>query len=130
MSIPQQEGQLLEAVYDDGPVEDGFGRRIEGYMVPINCENSGARCQPSTYAERVFVKELVEGGTITLNSPGVKAADKPVEFLLAHFGTKVPQSSTELSLVMAKPSEACTPLENDVRGTHQHDLYILLSPQL
>ena len=32
VSIPQQEGQLLEAVYDDGPFleEDGFGRVIEG----------------------------------------------------------------------------------------------------
>ena len=43
MSISQQEGQLLEVFYDDGPEEGGFGRAMEGYIVPINCENSGAR---------------------------------------------------------------------------------------
>jgi hypothetical protein len=42
-SMSQQEGALLEAFYDEGPEENGFGRRMEGYMVPINCEHSGAR---------------------------------------------------------------------------------------
>ncbi len=43
LSISQQEGQLLEVFYDDGPMSDGLGRVMEGYIVPINCENSGAR---------------------------------------------------------------------------------------
>lgn len=42
-SISQQEGGLLEAFYDEGPAEGGFGRLIEGYMIPINCENSGSK---------------------------------------------------------------------------------------
>jgi len=121
VSIPQQEGQLLEAVYDDGPFGgDGFGRVIEGYMVPINCENSSARCQPSTYEERTFVKGLNEGGTLTVisgeTSTSLAEADLPLEYLLAHFGTKVPDSSTHMELAMSKPVEACTTIENDVKG--------------
>jgi hypothetical protein len=42
-SISQQEGSLLEAFYDEGPQEAGFGRLMEGYMIPINCENSGSK---------------------------------------------------------------------------------------
>lgn len=60
-SIAQQEGQLLEQIYDEGPAEGGFGRKIEGYIVPINCENSGAKCVPATYEERRAVANLVEG---------------------------------------------------------------------
>ena len=45
------------------PPEGGFGRKLEGYVVPINCENSGARCVPATYEERRAVAGLVEGGT-------------------------------------------------------------------
>lgn len=60
-SVAQQEGLLLEAVYDEGPPEDGFGRKLEGYIVPINCENSGAKCVPATFEERRQVKHLVEG---------------------------------------------------------------------
>lgn len=60
-SIAQQEGMLLEAIYDDGPMENGFGRKLEGYVVPINCENSGARCVPATYAERKQVANMIEG---------------------------------------------------------------------
>lgn len=67
-SIAQQEGQLLEAVYDEGPAEGGFGRRMEGYIVPINCENSGARCVPATYEERRAVANLVEGKMCLLRS--------------------------------------------------------------
>lgn len=92
-SIPQAEGQLLETVYDDGPSDDGFGRRLEGYIVPINCENSGARCVPATYDERKSIKSLIEGGVISItNSDGVptlKSSDLPIEYLLAHFGAKV-----------------------------------------
>jgi len=119
-SIPQQEGQLLEAVYDEGPFEDGFGRLIEGYVVPINCENSGARCQAATFAERKFVSELNEGGTLSIissgNSKALESKDLPLEYLLAHFGTKVPHESFNFELAMSKPAEACTVVENDVKG--------------
>jgi hypothetical protein len=94
--MPQLEGLLLEASYDDGPFgEDGFGRRLEGYIVPINCENSGARCLPATFQERRQVANLVEGGTVVIHTPiegggkGLKDSDLPIEYLLAHFGTKV-----------------------------------------
>lgn len=42
-SISQQEGGLIEAFYDEGPSEGGFGRYMDGFMVPINCEVSGSR---------------------------------------------------------------------------------------
>ena len=120
-SIAQQEGQLLEAVYDDGPAEGGFGRKLEGYIVPINCEKSGAKCNPATYEERKQVSNLVEGGTIAIQRQGdatatEEGADFPIEYLLAHFGTKAPDSSVNLPVVVAKPAEACSPIENDVRG--------------
>jgi hypothetical protein len=62
-SIAQLEGLLLESIYDEGPVDvkTGFGRKLEGYVVPINCENSGARCVPATYQERREVASLIEG---------------------------------------------------------------------
>ena len=63
-SIAQQEGVLLESVYDEGPGENGFGRLLQGYVVPINCENSGARCVPATYEERKNVATLIEGITL------------------------------------------------------------------
>ena len=120
VSIPQQEGQLLEAVYDEGPAEGGFGRLLEGYMVPINCENSGARCQGSTFQERQWVRELVEGGTVHVHpsatSKELSKEETPIEYLLAHFGTKVQHSDVNLPLVISKPSEACSPLETDVKG--------------
>jgi len=99
-SIPQPEGQLLEAVYDEGPPDVqpsdglpgpghvGLGRRMEGYIVPINCENGGAKCVPATYDERKQVANLTEGGFVRLASP-LGEGDLPVEYLLAHFGTKV-----------------------------------------
>jgi hypothetical protein len=121
VSIPQQEGQLLEAVYDEGPAEGGFGRVIEGYVVPINCENSGARCQPATYEERRWVKEIGEGGTLQVHpagdiSKGPKESELPLEYLLAHFGTKVQHSDIKLPLVLSKPIEGCDPIESDVKG--------------
>lgn len=117
-SIAQQEGLLLEAVYDEGPSEDGFGRKMEGYIVPINCENSGARCVPATYEERRNVANLIEGGTVDIvkGGSGLKPTDVPIEYLLAHFGTKVPHSSSHMQVTVAKPAEACGPLENDVKG--------------
>lgn len=104
-----------------GPAEGGFGRIIEGYMVPINCENSGARCQAATYEERVNINQLVEGGTIRVhpsaNSKDLSAAETPIEYLLAHFGTKVQHSDVKIPLTISKPSEACSALESDVKGT-------------
>jgi len=121
-SIAQQEGVLLESVYDEGPGENGFGRLLQGYVVPINCENSGARCVPATYEERNNVATLIEGGTlrITANdgtpSLSMKPADLPIEYLLAHFGSKVTHENSSMSIVVAKPAEACSSIENDVRG--------------
>jgi hypothetical protein len=101
MSISQQEGSLLESFYDDSVKKlqnDNIDYHnvpiLEGYMVPINCENSGARCVPATYEERARIKELVEGGTISIrnDNPKVKPLPDthfPMEYLLAHFGTKV-----------------------------------------
>eukprot|EP01038_Epipyxis_sp_PR26KG_P014922 gene14922-20071_t len=97
-SIPQAEGQLIETLYDDSPNKSndnvtGFGRLMEGYIVPINCENSGARCVPATYQERREVANLIEGGTIVLKKPdqtiiSLKPEEQPIEYLLGHFGTK------------------------------------------
>jgi hypothetical protein len=119
-SIAQQEGQLLEAVYDDGPQEGGFGRKLEGYIVPINCEKSGARCNAATFEERAHISNLVEGGTLRVYRKGDNTPqagkDYPIEYLLAHFGTKVLHENISLPIVVAKPAEACAPLENDVRG--------------
>ncbi len=119
VSIPQQEGQLLESIYDDGPSDGGFGRALHGYMVPINCENSGARCVPATHEERKYVRDHAQdGGLITIRSVehGVKATDHPLEYLLAHFGTKIPHEQSALSVAVARPADACGTIENDIRG--------------
>ena len=110
-SISQQEGQLLELFYDEGPAEDGFGRKMEGYVVPINCELSGARCLPATYEERGWLQNLSEGGTLALNGKDLK-----IEYLLAQFGMKAAHETTEIPLAMAKPAEACDPLQKDYKG--------------
>lgn len=119
-SIAQPEGQLLEVVYDESPVDPvtGFRRVMEGYMVPINCPKSGD-CIPTTVDEKRAITKLVEGGTLELlNSDGSVndnvVKDMPIEYLLAHFGTKVPEDT--LDIVVAKPAEACVPLENEVKG--------------
>jgi hypothetical protein len=134
-SIAQLEGLLLEAVYDEGPSQgNGFGRKLEGYVVPINCENAGASCVPATFQERRQAAGLIEGtfasavygsglvmccafiatrllsvslessksdlcshsslldigGTINIvGKSSLPASDLPMEYLLAHFGTKV-----------------------------------------
>lgn len=92
-SIAQPEGQLLEAIYDEGPWENGLGRKLEGYMVPINCENSGATCVPATYEERKNIQDLSEGGFVHIDGangkPSLKESELPLEYLLAHFGTIV-----------------------------------------
>lgn len=110
-SISQQEGQLLEVFYDEGPNEDGFGRKMEGYLVPINCEFSGARCLPATYEERQWLKDMIEGGTLTLN-----AKEQNIEYLLGQFGMKATHETNDMPLAMAKPPEACDPLQKDYKG--------------
>lgn len=119
-SIPQQEGQLLESIYDEGPAEEGaVGRNITGYMVPINSENSGARCVPATYEERKAVEGLLDGGLLQLSGakePTIGDSDHPMEYLLSHFGVMIPHENVSTPVVVASPSEACSPIENDVRG--------------
>jgi hypothetical protein len=51
-----------------------------------------------------------------MGKSSLKPEDLPLEYMLAHYGTKVPHSEVAMSLVVAKPAEACTPLENEVRG--------------
>jgi hypothetical protein len=121
VSIGQQEGQNLEAYYDDGAKEagTGFGRELSGFLIPINCENSGARCVPATYQERAWVRELADGGVIELThtkSKPLAAKELPLEYLLAHFGTKVTPPSSSYGLIVANPVEACLPIENNVKG--------------
>ena len=64
---------LLESVYDEGPANGPFGRKLEGYVVPINCENAGARCVPATYQERQDVSRLIEG---TLYNSALSCSEK------------------------------------------------------
>lgn len=118
-SIPQQEGQLLESIYDEGVGKNGpFGRELNGYMIPINCENSGARCVPATYEERQYIKKLKDGGLVQIKSAGhgVKDDEFPLEYLLAHFGTKLADESDDLTMTVARPAEACSTIENDIKG--------------
>lgn len=93
VSIGQQEGLLLESFYDEGPKDaSGFGQELSGYMIPINCENSGARCVPATYEERRWISALTEGGVLELTQTKGKPlseSELPLEYLLSHFGTKV-----------------------------------------
>ena len=117
-SIAQPEGLLLETIYDEGPGEDGFpGRKLEGYMVPINCE---VKCAPATLEEKNALKSLNEGGHLQLGQQGgggLSPSEYPLEYLLAHFGTKVINANVTAPLIMAKPDiHACRPLENDVKG--------------
>lgn len=120
-SIGQQEGQNLESFYDEGPKDPitGFGQELYGSLIPINCENSGAKCVPATTVEKEFVKSLNEGGIIELSRKGGKPlpdSDLPLEYLLAHFGTKVPHTEEPMGIALAKPAEACSALENNVKG--------------
>lgn len=120
-SIPQQEGQLLESVYDDGPMdkETGFGRGLYGYVVPINCAKGGARCLPATVQERDLIKNLPNGGLLKINDPSglaLKPDDEPLEYLLAHFGSIITHSESSFSLAVAKPADACSGITNDVKG--------------
>ena len=70
---------------------------------------------------RLFSLIYITGGTIVVgkNKAGknsLKEEDVPIEYLLAHYGTKVSSDEISLPLVVAKPAEACGPIENDVKG--------------
>ena len=133
VSIAQPEGHLLEAVFDAGPSEPGLspGRLLEGYLVPINCEHSGATCLPATFAERDLVRGLAEGGTLRLlhNGSSLPPSELPLEYLLAQFGVKVPHANSSFALAMARPSDACTTLSNanELRGKVGVSLFVWLS---
>eukprot|EP01041_Mallomonas_annulata_P010047 gene10047-20927_t len=114
VSIAQQEGQLLEATYDDGPIINGFGRVFEGYIVPINCQTGHAKCTPATVEERKNIQNLTEGGFVTVESSSKGKIQ--MEYLIAHFGTRVPHESKSYPLVTASPSDACDPIVNDIKG--------------
>lgn len=96
-SIPQPEGRLLEAVYDDVPnfadVQAGkeFGRKLEGYMIPINCDDASSSCLAATLEERHIIGNLTDGGFISIHAPagGSNVDNKKMEYLLGYFGIKV-----------------------------------------
>lgn len=117
-SIPQQEGLLLETYYDSFAGENG-GHALSGFVVPINCENSGARCQPVTVEERKSVSassNMLDGGRVIVTNSDNSSDYFPMEYLLAHFGTKVYNENVTFSLAAAKPAEACSPLDGNFRG--------------
>jgi hypothetical protein len=67
--------------------------------------------------ERQWLKELTEGGVLHIHRAKASSTDpQTYEYLLAHFGTKVAHKDSAKGLVMAKPVEACEPLEKDVKG--------------
>lgn len=120
-SISQFEGQLVEAVYDDGPFDPvtGFGRELKGFMIPITCTRNGLNCSPTTKFDKNIIDLMPEGGMLRItnadDSPvNLKPGTLPMEYLLAHFGTKVLYNGTQA--VLAKPAEACGPLQNNVKG--------------
>ena len=119
-SIAQTEGQLLEAVYDEGPPDGGFGRKLEGYIVPVNCGTHGANCRAATVEERENIKSMHDGGVMKLSrgdgSMVLKPEEEPIEYLLAHFGTPVLESTVSLPIVRAQPPEACDTITNDIKG--------------
>jgi hypothetical protein len=121
VSIPQPEGQLLEAIFDAGPPERGLsaGRLLEGYIIPINCEHSGASCAPATFEERDAIKKMVEGGTLAFHqNSSLPVSELPVEYILAHFGVKAPHTNSSFQVALARPPDACSALINgdEVKG--------------
>merc|ERR1711871_764492 len=60
---------------------------------------------------------MYDGGVVKIGSGSSADKEKEsLEYLLAHFGTKVPHGNTSLPIVMAKPPEACSAIQNDVKG--------------
>mmetsp|Transcript_14675 Transcript_14675/g.14774 ORF Transcript_14675/g.14774 Transcript_14675/m.14774 type:complete len:467 (+) Transcript_14675:185-1585(+) len=136
MSIPQQEGQLLELTYDDVPSPSSppsssvssavFGRELQGYIVPINCQTGQAKCLPATFEERKNIAHMIDGGIVQMHSSSSSASEgtststssdfESMEYLLAHFGSKVPHPEKEYQILSAEPRDACSALENDVKG--------------
>lgn len=117
-SIAQPEGQLLEAMFDSAMSEADAKTPVvsplTGALVPINCAASGTNCGPATVQETQFVEGMSHGGKVTLHRNGVAvsgSADlESMEYLLAHFGIKVPSSGKRLQLAMSNPAEACDDL--------------------
>ncbi len=60
-----------------------------------------------------------EGGVLELKhskSKELPASEYPLEYLLAHFGTKVIPDTVDLTIIVAKPSDGCGAIENNVKG--------------
>lgn len=115
-SIPEPDGTLLERAYDAGPPEGGFGRLLEGYLVPMNCANSGA-CQPATFEEAREIKVLSEGGALRVHkASGEVDGSIIIEYMLSFFGSKVTHDSLPHRVVVPEPADACSPLIGDFSG--------------
>ena len=115
-SIPETDGLLLERAYDTGPFEGGLGRRLQGYLVPMNCANSGT-CMPATYEEAREIKTLSEGGALRLHTANGEVDESvSIEYMLSFFGTKVTHDSLPHRVVTPEPADACTPLTSDISG--------------
>ena len=115
--IPQIEGQLIEHYYDTHKIN------FNGYIVPINCDHTSPSCLPATTIERKYINEIKNGGIINIiksENNEIKQSNNPlniqkihkIEYLLGSFGSKLPQNNTLISLIIAKPIEACLPLNN------------------
>ena len=126
-SIPQPEGQLLEAYYDDYFLQAGPSAEppLRGYIVPVNCDHHTPGCLPATFAERKQIETLYDGGLVHIQRPATAqsstkspAPEGPFEYLLGHFGVRSWGSQKTFAIALARPAEACTPLENgsDVKG--------------
>lgn len=116
LSIPQPEGLLLESYYSNknNPV-------LEGLLVPINCDDVGSKCDAATVEERKYIKNIMVGGLLNIYRTEKDGSLKKIgednnEYLIGHFGVKLPMASNILDVIVATPAEACTPLENSVSG--------------
>lgn len=125
-SIGQPEGQLLESIWENSVAND-VSAPLTGYLVPINCAQSGTTCVPATVEEEDYVNGLSNGGLITLHSAGkdVDETSPKLEYLQAHFGVKMlhdKQSGDKFHFVMAKPAEAC----DDLTGSNYKGKVVLV----
>lgn len=71
---------------------------------------------PATVQEKQWAREVPEGGLIRVHSPKNQGPASSFEYLLAYFGSKVIHRNLTKELAVAKPVEACDPLEKDVKG--------------
>lgn len=92
-SIPQQEGQLLEAYYDEVVVNSDAESPFQGYIVPVNCDHTSPSCMPATYEERRQIQVMHDGGLLKIYRPDASNSkdlpDETLEYLLGFFGVKV-----------------------------------------